>query len=77
MISCESQYFIALVAAKIEECHTRVMVRNHIIVRCPGINMDMLELGRSALSNGRADIHVVEGLGVHVIGAVFLLAGNY
>lgn len=54
----------------IKQRNTWIMIRHHIIIRRPRVGMDVLKPRRLLVRQGRADIHVVEGLGVHVVGTV-------
>lgn len=49
------------------------MIRDHAGAVGPRVEMQMLILGRAARRQRRADVHVVELLGVHVVGAMIIM----
>lgn len=61
-------------SAYIEQRNARIVIRNHSRISHPRANVDVLEFALGGSEN-RGDVHVVEGLGVHVVGAIGWLDG--
>lgn len=59
-------------SAHIEQRNARIVVRNDSRSSHPRANVDVLELALGGGKN-RGDVHVVKGLGVHVVGAIALV----